>query len=207
MTLSDPYNNYWQKRKPHGFRYRYNVFKKWIAPGSHVLDVGSGDGALADFLQNQNGCEVTCIDVSEVAIERVRSLGLKGSVVDIEKSLPFPDKSFDYVVASEVIEHIPRSEDLLREMARISKKYVIISIPNTGFWKYRLGLLVGHFPKQWVMFPYEHVRFWTLSDFKKMISDLGFKLEAYEAAAGRRFIRDIYPDLFASQMCYKIRVK
>lgn len=207
MTSSESYNNYWQNRKPHGFRYRYNVFKKWIASNSHVLDVGSGDGALADFLQKQNECDVTCLDVSEVAIERVKTLGLKGIVVDIEKSLPFPDKSFDYAVASEVIEHISRSEDLLREMARVSKKYIIISIPNTGFWKYRLGLLFGHFPKQWAMFPYEHVRFWTLSDFKKTIAGLGFKLEEYKAAAGRRFIRDIYPNLFAGQICYKISIK
>lgn len=207
MVKNNQYENYWYQRKHQGYRFRYGIFLKWVKPNSRVIDIGSGDGALAKLLNIQNKCKVICVDASETAIQRAKFEGLDARVVDITQPLPFSDGSFDCVIASEVIEHIVRSEDLLKEMARIASQDIIISIPNSAFWKYRLQLLFGHFPKQWVLFPYEHVRFWSISDFKTTVKRLGFKLEDVKAGSGRRYLRDFWPSMFAQQVCYKISKK
>ena len=53
----------------------------------------------------------------------------------------YPDKSFDYVILSQTIQATIEPEKILTELTRIGKK-VIVSIPNFGFWKVRLDLLL-----------------------------------------------------------------
>ena len=89
-------------------------------------------------------------------------------------------------------------------MAGVSKKYLLVSIPNIAFWKYRLTLLAGRFPKQWVVHPKEHLRYWSVPDFKKTINDLSFKIEKVSAGSGRRYLRDLWPNFFAEQVCFKL---
>lgn len=207
LATTSSYESYWGHRKDSGNRYRYSVFLSWLPEGSHVLDVGCGDGFFGERAQRERGCHVTGIDVSETALERARQRGLTARSADLSRPLPFENNSFDYVVASEVIEHVPHSEELLKEAMRISRKGVILSIPNTGFWKYRLQLLSGRFPKQWIVHPWEHLRFWTMEDFKETLHQLGFVCESIRAGSGRRYLRDWLPSLFAEQICYKIAKK
>ncbi len=201
------YDQYWSGRKEKSDRYRYKIFLSWIKPGTKVLDVGCGDGYLGALLKEKNHCDVTCLDISEPALKMAKERGLKTVMADIQDSLPFQDGSFDYVIATEVVEHIPFSEALLEEIKRVSRKYLIISIPNIAFWKYRLQLLQGRFPKQWVLQPFEHLHFWSVSDFKDMLGSLSIDIEEIKAGSGRRYIRDIWPNLFASQVCFKLRKK
>jgi methionine biosynthesis protein MetW len=198
------YDIYWTKRNDKSNRYRYKIFLSWIKDGSRVLDIGSGDGYLGALLKNNKNCDVTCLDISEVALDRAKNKGLNTVLANIEESLPFEDNAFDYVIASEVIEHIAHSERLLTEMKRISRNFLLVSIPNTAFWKYRLQLLGGKFPKQWAFEPYEHLRYWSVSDFKRTLSLLALSADEIRAGSGRRYLRDIWPSLFAEQVCFKI---
>ena len=201
------YDTYWTKRNDGGNRYRYKIFMSWIKDGSKVLDIGCGDGFLGALLNDKRNCDVTGLDISEVALNKAKEKGLKTVLANIEEPLPFEDNSFDYVIGSEVIEHIPYSEQLLAEMRRVSKHSILLSIPNTAYWKYRLQLLGGRFPKQWVFEPYEHLRFWSIGDFKKILSSLSLGVEALKAGSGRRYLRDIWPNLFAEQVCFKVSKK
>lgn len=200
------YNNYWTTRKDSGSRYRYSVFLSWITSGSRVLDLGAGDGYLASLVATHKNAKVTCVDISEVALSKAKAKGLDVVVADLEKSLPLPAKSFDYVIATEIIEHIVFSEELLLEMKRVASKYIILSIPNSAYWKYRLELLLGSFPRQWAFHPREHLRFWSIGDFMKTLSDLGFEVEEIRAGSGRRYLRDWWMAMFAEQVCFKIKV-
>lgn len=69
------------------------------------------------------------------------------------------------IVMSEFIEHIPNSEEVLKIVRQIAKNGVLISIPNIAYWKFRLQLLLGSFPKQWAVAPQEHLRYWSVYDF------------------------------------------
>ena len=197
------YNKYWVNGKS-DYKYRYGVFLSWIDSGSKILDLGCGDGYLAEVMVNKKNCDVTCLDISEVALKKAGERGLKTICASVEDKLPFEDSFFDYVIATEVLEHVVSTEDVLLEMARVSKKHILVSIPNIAFWRHRLSLLMGRFPKQWVLHPKEHLRFWSVFDFKKTIEGLGLNIDRITAGSGRRFLRDLWPNLFAEQVCFKL---
>lgn len=199
-----PYDEYWKRRKKSGFRHRFGVIAGWIIPASNVFDAGCGDGALGEYLVQTRQCVVTGLDVSMQALDTARKRGLTVVQGSLSEPLPFPDNSFDYAVASEALEHIPNSEEALQELIRVAKVAVLVSVPNTGYWRDRLSLLAGRFPKQWIHQPWEHVRFWTIGDFTRMLDRLGLHATRVEAGSGRRWLRNLWPSLFARQVCYYV---
>lgn len=92
-----------------------------------VLDVGAGNGIVTNRLLDR-GLDVVAFDFSEVALEGVRGPTVTGDIVE----MPFDDGSFDLCVLSEVLEHLgPGSfERALREVARISRRHVVLTVPN-----------------------------------------------------------------------------
>lgn len=92
-----------------------------------VLDVGCGDGRIINRLQGKY--ERICgLDVSQNALEHVKTSKVKGSL----ENLPFLDNSFDVLICCEVLEHLPHPifQKAIKELERVSKKYILISVPN-----------------------------------------------------------------------------
>jgi SAM-dependent methyltransferase len=83
-----------------------------------VLDVGCGQGELAERLQHELGVKVTAIDQSERMVELTRARGVDARVGDVQ-DLPFPDESFDVAVAAWMLYHVPDLERGLGELARV----------------------------------------------------------------------------------------
>ncbi|MEK7589177.1 MAG: methionine biosynthesis protein MetW [Patescibacteria group bacterium] len=198
------YEEYWQIRGKSGSRPRYNIFSEWIENGSSVLDIGCGDGSFGEFLVQKNGVDYTGCDISKAALEIAEKRGLKTRYLAIDETIDFPDKSFDYIIMSEFLEHIVNSEEVLADAMRIAKKGVMVSIPNTAYWKFRLELLLGKFPKQWAIAPKEHLRYWSVKDFERTINMLGFKVKRIKSSNGRKPLRDWWPNLFGLQICFYV---
>lgn len=93
-----------------------------------ILDVPAGEGALALRLKNL-GFEVSCCDLY-TEIFKLSDTEIKRGNLDAK--LPYEDKSFDYVVCVEGLEHIENPANALREFARILKENgtLIVSVPN-----------------------------------------------------------------------------
>lgn len=93
-----------------------------------ILFIGVGDGMVPTMLKKNREYDVTTLDIDADLCPDV--------IADIQ-TVDFPDDSFDLVCAFEVLEHMPiaESERALANMARISKKHVIVSVPHrrTGF--------------------------------------------------------------------------
>jgi ubiquinone/menaquinone biosynthesis C-methylase UbiE len=103
--------------------YYYQVkFITDFNPGS-VLEIGVGNKTLANYLKEHNVPIKTC-DFDEK---------LNPDFVGDIRDLPIKDESFDVVCAFQIIEHIPFEEvgKALDELARVSKKHVIVSVPYT----------------------------------------------------------------------------
>lgn len=105
---------------------------KVIPPDTHsVLDVGCGNGCFVNTLVSifpNRFDRVIGLDLSDEALKHVKTEKLNGNITD----LLFEDESFDLVTSLEVLEHLPQ-EDFKRgvsELQRVSKKYVIITVPN-----------------------------------------------------------------------------
>ncbi|GAB6179348.1 hypothetical protein JCM14036_06670 [Desulfotomaculum defluvii] len=90
-----------------------------------VLDVGCGDGYITNSLPKS--LRVVGLDSSREALKYVQRETRIGDI----KKLPFPDNSFDLVMANDVLEHLTMEErqQSLRELARVSTKYIIITVP------------------------------------------------------------------------------
>lgn len=148
----------------------------WIAPGSRVLDLGCGDGALLAHLAS--ACNVSGVGV-EIDDARVIASVQKGVDViqqDLEGGLAmFQDQAFDTVVLSQTLQSMHHTEHILREMARVARQG-IVSFPNFGYWPHGLSILRGrmpvggHLPYQWYNTPNIHLC--TLQDFERLAQDL-----------------------------------
>jgi SAM-dependent methyltransferase len=83
-----------------------------------VLEVGGGEGELAERLQNELGVEVVGIDQSEGMVELQRSRGVDARVGDV-RHLPFDAGEFDVVLAAWMLYHVPDLDGALAELVRV----------------------------------------------------------------------------------------
>lgn len=121
----------WARERLDTWRQYPETFQKIAAhidESESVLDVGCGVGVLLDTIRAH--CkEVAGLDISPVAIDLLRSKGIPGRV-GVLPEICFPDKSFDIVVATEIVEHLDDPVRLLGEAARVARKKVIITVPD-----------------------------------------------------------------------------
>ena len=101
--------------------------------GTTVLDAGCNEGFLSQALI-EAGCVVTSIDNNPQAIKSAGEMfGIKAILADINY-LPFESDAFDVAVGGEVLEHLSNPGQGLRELFRVSKDRVIISLPLGAYW-------------------------------------------------------------------------
>jgi len=112
-----------------------------------ILDLGAGNGEFALFLKKL-GKEVVCLDNSPLYIQKLKKLGFKAILCDLNQAFPFKNQTFEGIVCLEVIEHIVQAEQLLQEVKRVLKKrgWLLISSPNISWFGYRILALIGKIP-------------------------------------------------------------
>lgn len=159
----------------------FKIISNLINTGSHVLDVGCGDGILMEFLIKEKKVNVRGIEISKSKVQNCIAKGLTIIEGNAEKDLEqFPDKSFDYVVLSQTLQAFLNPEKVIDELLRIGKQ-AIVTIPNFGYWKIRLHLLLQGtmpvtrtLPDEWYNTPNIHLC--TIKDFFFFSKTKNFKL-------------------------------
>lgn len=208
------YDEYWRKR---GFTMRNKLFEReviffnWIPEKSKVLDIGCGTSRLLVELKEKKHCTSHAMDVSPLVIEGLEKYSIKGWTGDLEdKNFTLPEH-YNYIVLSEVLEHLREPEELLEKLSP-QTDYFIVSIPNSAFYRYRLSLLLdGRFFTQWECHPSEHLRFWSHTDFLAWLKALDFEVIESRASNGLDVgplkLFEHFPNLFGHQICYLIKAK
>lgn len=140
---------------------------------SSILDVGCGNGLFLNFTnQNHRGrfSRLCGTDRSAVALQHVQT---EKTVARIDR-IPFDSTSFDLVSCMEVLEHLTLSvyPSALQELARIARKYVLISVPYKEVLMSNLVACPSCFTK---FHPDYHVRSFSEDTMATLMEPLGLK--------------------------------
>ncbi len=149
---------------------------------NNVLEIGVGDKVVSNYLKNNTKIKYTSLDINSA---------LEPDIVGNIENLDMDDNSYDVVCAFEVLEHLPfeKFNKCLKELKRVSRKYVIISLPHWGR-HFSISIHLPYFKTiKWQykfnLFPIEHKfngeHYWeigkigySLKNIKSNISDSGF---------------------------------
>lgn len=159
----------------------FKIISTLIKKESHVLDIGCGDGILMEYLKDEKKVNIRGIEISKSKVQNCIAKGLTVIEGNAEKDLKqFPDNSFDYLVLSQTLQAFLNPENVIKELLRIGKQ-AIVTIPNFGYWKIRLHLLLKGtmpvtrtLPEEWYNTPNIHLC--TIKDFVFFSKKKEFKL-------------------------------
>ncbi|MDH3230903.1 MAG: methionine biosynthesis protein MetW [Alphaproteobacteria bacterium] len=158
------------------------LIAEMVAPGSRVLDVGCGDGALLQHLWKTKGVDGRGIELSQAGVNACVRNGLSAIQGDADTDLKnYPSDAFDYVILSQTLQATHNPRTVLDHMARIGKRS-IVSFPNFGYWRVRFSLLFGgrmpvteNLPHQWYDTP--NIHFCTIRDFVVLGREMNLQVE------------------------------
>lgn len=91
-----------------------------------ILEIGVGKGLVSCYLKKK-GLNVVTTDID---------IDLEPEVISALPHLPFSENSFDAVLCAQVLEHLPfeKLDEALAELARVTKDFVVISVPNSSWY-------------------------------------------------------------------------
>ena len=146
-----------------------------------LLDVGCGEGVLTHQWAQRLGDErrVVGIDLDDPALHaewtKRTAPNLEYRVMKAE-NLPFADGEFDAATAIEVLEHVPDAEHTVAEMARVAKRWLLVSVPREPLWR-GLNMARGAYWKDLGNTP-GHVNHWSKRSFVALLARHGEVVEA-----------------------------
>jgi SAM-dependent methyltransferase len=138
--------------------------------GHSILDVGCARGDYVTFL-NKRGHQSMGVDL--LAYQEWQQVRPRFFIQGDLPHLPFPSQSFDTLLAFEVLEHIPKPDLALQEFFRVSRKNLIISVPDCAMNDdlLRAGLVYTH----WL--DLSHCNFFNQDTLRIILEENGFRVE------------------------------
>jgi len=166
---------------------------QWITPGSRVLDLGCGDGALLAYLRDVRDVRGAGVEIDDTSVCACVARGVEVIQQNLEDGLAlFGDAQFDTVVLSQTLQAMHHTEHILREMMRVGR-HGVVSFPNFGYWPHGWSILRGRMPVTGQM-PYAwydtpNIHLCTLADFERLAAQLGLHILARATFHGEREVR------------------
>lgn len=165
----------------------------WIRPGSRVLDLGCGDGALLAYLRDEKDVTGAGVELNDESVVASMRRGVRVIQQNLEDGLAlFDDQQFDTVVLSRTLQAMHNTETILQEMARVAR-FGIVSFPNFGYWPHGWSILAGRMPVTGEM-PYEwyntpNIHLCTLKDFQRLAGALNLRITDLATFNDKREVR------------------
>lgn len=142
---------------------------KKLNPDS-IIDAGCGEGFTLSKLKKAGiGKKLEGFDYLDTAVKIGNNLypDLKLKQGDIYK-IKAADNSYDVVICSEVLEHLERPTEALKELIRVSKRYLVLSVPQEPL--FMMGNLLRGKNIKRLGNDIEHINHWTNKGFERFVS-------------------------------------
>jgi methionine biosynthesis protein MetW len=182
-----------------------------VPPGSRVLDLGCGDGALLEHLMREQRCVGVGVEIRADEVIACIERGVPVIESDIDEGLAdFEDGAFDLVVVSQTLQATRHPLLVLREVMRVGRRG-IVSIPNFGHWRLRADLFFrgrmpssGALPHTWYDTPNIHLA--TIADFERLLGEerIGILARVLLGLGGRPGGRSPLPNVTAAGAVYML---
>lgn len=159
-----------------------DIIREWVRPGSSVLDLGCGDGALLGNLAETRAVSGIGLEIDVNNVVRCIERDVDVIQADLDEGLSgyFKRRRFDYVVMTQTLQAVHHPARLLDDMLEMGKEG-IITFPNMGYWKNRWQLLLRGampmtkaLPEAW--FDTENIHLCTLKDFESLCRESGIRI-------------------------------
>lgn len=169
----------------------FQIISELIENNKRVLDVGCGDGTLMKHLKDNKNIDTRGLEISKNNVQLCISKSLSVIEGNAERDLQqFPDLSFDYAILSQTLQAFYNPEKVIDDLLRVANK-AIVTIPNFGYWKVRLHLLIKgtmpitkNLPDEWYNTPNLHMC--TIKDFYNFCSKKNIELYKSIALNGEK---------------------
>ena len=169
----------------------FKIISSLIEKNSKILDVGCGNGELMKYILDNISNNIRGLEISKENVQECIKKGLTVIEGNAELDLgQFPNKSYNYVVLSQTLQAFLNPEKVLYELLRVGNK-AIVTIPNFGFWKVRINLLIKgtmpvtkNLPNEWYNTPNLHMC--TIKDFVTFCDKRKLKLTNSISLSGKK---------------------
>lgn len=166
-----------------------------VVPGSRVLDVGCGDGALMAALRDTRAVDARGLELDPLNVAECVARGLSVIQGDADTDLGYyTDGGFDYAILSQTLQTTKRPDLVLDELLRVGRK-AFVSFPNFAHWRVRASLLwhgrmpvTRLLPVAWYETP--NIHHVTVRDFRELVAAKGLTVEGSWCLSGDKRISD-----------------
>lgn len=176
------YDRYWQdKEELSDLPYKWPAIRTLFPNRSLTfLDFGCGSGVLTTKIHSLHpDYHIFGVDISPKALRATKKRIPPGTfrLITNTQRIPYPDKTFDFVLAADVLEHIYDTATAFSELARVVKPKgtILISVPYNGTLKMLLAVLFGF---EFYFDPHSpHIRHYSPKTLSKEVERVGLSVE------------------------------
>lgn len=158
-----------------------------IPPGSRVLDIGTGSGALGAHLASRKNCLVDGITYNADEAALAAPAYRKVLVADLETCNIgdlFAGQCYDIIVCADILEHLRQPQILLEQCRQMlaTQGRLLVSVPNVGYSGLLAELFRGDFRYRVEgLLDNTHLRFFTRRSLARLLDECGWQVDEMQA--------------------------